>query len=62
MILLGLLINLPENLAYYASPVHGLKVASPTYWVSSSTNAPLSGGTKRCLKKRKTRRHKNKNY
>jgi hypothetical protein len=48
----------PENLAYYASPVHGLKVASPTYWVSSSTNAPLSGGTKRRLKKRKTRRHK----
>jgi len=45
----------PENLAFYASPVHGLKVAAPTYWVSSSTNAPLSGGTK---KKRRTRRHK----
>ena len=48
----------PENLAFYASPVHGLKVASPTFWVSSSTNAPLSGGTKRRLKKRKTRRNK----
>jgi hypothetical protein len=49
----------PENLAYYASPVQGLKVAVPTYWVSSSTNAPLSGGTmRRRIKKRKTRRHK----
>jgi hypothetical protein len=44
-----------ENLAYYASPVQGLKVAAPTYWVSSKTNAPLSGGS---MKKRKTRRHK----
>jgi hypothetical protein len=52
----------PENLAYYAAPVQGLKVASPTYWVSSSTNAPLSGGLKRrykkTAKKRKSRNHK----
>lgn len=48
----------PENLAFYAAPVQGLKVASPTYWVTSKTNPPLSGGSKRHLKKRKTNRRK----
>jgi len=45
-----------ENLAYYAAPVQGLQVAAPTYWVSAKTNPPLSGGSKRRLKKRITRR------
>lgn len=48
----------PESLVYYAVPVQGLKVASPTYWVTSKTNPPLSGGSKRHLKKRKTIRRK----
>jgi hypothetical protein len=51
-----------ENLAYYAAPVHGLNVAVPTYWISAKTNPPLSGGSKRRLKKRSSRhkssRHK----
>lgn len=43
----------PEDLAYYAAPVNGLKVAAPTYWVSSK------GGSKsRSQKKRKTKRHR----
>ena len=45
-----------DNLAYYAAPVQGLKVAAPTYWISAKTNPPLSGGSKRRVKKRLTRR------
>lgn len=45
-----------ENLAYYAAPVQGLDVARPTYWVTSKTNAPLSGGSKRRLKRTTSRR------
>lgn len=47
-----------DNLAYYAAPVQGLKVAAPTYWISAKTNPPLSGGSKRRVKKRLTRRRK----
>ena len=47
-----------DNLAYYAAPVQGLKVAAPTYWVSAKTNPPLSGGSKRRVKKRLTRHRK----
>lgn len=51
-----------DNLAYYAAPVQGLKVAEPTYWISAKTNPPLSGGSKRRVKRRSTRRktHHNK--
>jgi hypothetical protein len=43
----------PENLAYYADPVNGLKVAAPTYWVASK-----GGSKRRSQKERKTKRHR----
>jgi hypothetical protein len=42
------------GLTYYATPVSGLKVVDPTYWIGSTTNQNVVGGSR----KRKTRRHK----
>jgi hypothetical protein len=57
------------GLTYYASPVSGLKVAEPTYWVNSNTNQSIKGGSKSkrsdtkrrksSRKSRKSRRHRN---
>ena len=51
-----------SNLAYYAAPVSGLKVAEPTYMINSNTNQPSVGGSRRRKsrgkKSRRTRRHK----
>ena len=41
------------GLTYYASPVSGLKVAEPTYWINQNTNTNLTGGTKRSHTKRR---------
>jgi hypothetical protein len=51
------------GLTYYASPVSGLKVAEPTYWVNSNTNQSIKGGSKSKRRKssrksRKSRRHR----
>lgn len=49
------------GLTYYASPVSGLKVAQPTYWINSNgTKTTSSGGSrKKNLKKsHKTKRNK----
>ena len=47
------------GLTYYASPVSGLKVAEPTYWINQNTNTNLTGGTKRSHSKRShTKRRK----
>ena len=42
------------GLTYYASPVSGLKVAEPTYWINQNTNTNLTGGSRR--RKRRTRK------
>jgi hypothetical protein len=51
-----------SNLAYYAAPVSGLKVAEPTYMINSNTNQPKVGGSRRRKsrgrKSRRTRRNK----
>jgi hypothetical protein len=44
------------GLTYYASPVSGLKVAEPTYWVNSNTNQSIKGGSK--SKRSDTKRRK----
>jgi len=41
------------GLTYYASPVSGLQVAKPTYWINSNTNQNVKGGTR----KHKRRKH-----
>lgn len=51
------------GLTYYASPVSGLKVAEPTYWINSNTNQSIKGGSKSKRRKssrksRKSRRHR----
>ena len=52
------------GLTYYASPVSGLKVAEPTYWINSNTNQSIKGGSRRrkssrkSRKSRKNRRHR----
>ena len=50
------------GLTYYATPVSGMKVAEPTYWVNSNTNQPAVGGSRhrqsKTRKSRRTRRHK----
>lgn len=40
------------QLNYYATPVHGLKVVTPTYWVSNQLTKPYYGG-KRSYKTKK---------
>jgi hypothetical protein len=49
------------GLTYYASPVSGLAVAKPTYWMNANGDCKLTkgGSRKRRVKKtRKTHRHK----
>jgi hypothetical protein len=50
------------GLTYYATPVSGLIVAEPTYWINSKTNQYIKGGSKRkrksSRKSHKSRRNK----
>jgi len=47
----------PLGLTYYATPVHGVKVAEPTYWeVYGNGHIMKAGGSKRQLKKTRRQR------
>ena len=53
------------GLTYYATPVSGLNVAKPTYWIGPNTNQYIKGGSKKrhrkgckSRKSRKSRKHR----